>query len=82
MSNPTFENSAQFISPYNILPDTIYLNPTTAPGTQFESPFDILPNFNLTEDNPTFEVTKLQFKSPYNILPDADLTVYYSVDIR
>ena len=76
MSNPTFENSAQFISPYNILPDTIYINPTLNPGNQFISPFDILPNFDLTEDNPTFEVTKLQFKSPYNILPDADLTEF------
>jgi len=58
MSNPTFENSAQFISPYNILPDTIYINPTLNPGNQFISPFDILPNFELTEENPTFEVTK------------------------
>lgn len=73
MSNPTIGNDSQFNSPFNILPDTIYLNQTVKPSNQFISPFDILPNASLTEFNPTIAVTKIQFKNPYDILPNTFL---------
>ncbi len=36
-TNPTAQASSQFISPYNILPDLIYVNPTSAASSQFSS---------------------------------------------
>ena len=74
MSNPTFENSAQFISPYNILPDAdlTEFNPTLQAGNQFitfdfgtHQTFDILPNSDLTTFNPTF--FQRQFITPLTL---------------
>jgi len=70
--NPTNNGSpqaaAQFTAPFNILPDSIFLNPTQN-NTQFTAPFNILPDpafINPTRNKP-------QFNAPFNILPDLTL---------
>ena len=65
MINPTLIAGTQFTAPFNILPETIYINPSSA-GTQFNAPFNILPD--IIYINPSSAGT--QFNAPFNILPD------------
>ena len=75
MSNPTLMAGTQFITPFNILPDKIYLNPSTV-GTQFNAPFNILPDKIYITNNPTYKPNP-QFNAPFNI-PDSKPGIVYN----
>jgi hypothetical protein len=70
MSNPTTGNDSQFNSPFNILPDTIYLNQTGKPSNQFTAPFNILPDLFGTK-NPTIGL--INPTQNFDILPNTSL---------
>jgi hypothetical protein len=69
MINPTISAASQFINPFDILPNVLYIksNPTISSPSQFINPFDILPNVLYTDTNPTTNNTT-QFAAPFNAL--------------
>ncbi|CAB4155243.1 hypothetical protein UFOVP1307_208 [uncultured Caudovirales phage] len=75
MSNPTLIAGTQFNAPFNILPDTIYINPSTV-GTQFNAPFNILPDESYRYKNPTSKPNP-QFNAPFDI-PDSKPGIVYN----
>lgn len=72
MINPTTQAGAQFINPYNILPDALYNNPTTAALSQFTTPLTLgqFNTYNIVPDtvytNPT-TAGALQFAQPLTL---------------
>ena len=75
MINPTLIAGTQFTAPFNILPDTIYINPSSA-GTQFNAPFNILPDESYRFKNPTSKPNP-QFNAPFDI-PDSKPGIVYN----